>query len=192
MNEARRPAIAAVGSEELIRANGAMVALRSDGCFQAFPGAMEESTDACLSDTVQDKSIHAPSQCAQRRFVATHQREHDLVTPQRHELEIGVQGGEEALPATRPPAERYDESIPARVGNPEIDMHALADHDRAATCPGGRKEALALGACSAGVPAEPARGLRQQLLLHLGVRRPDLDEVLDKHDASIVALARPA
>jgi hypothetical protein len=60
-------------------------------------GATEEAADACLSDPVQDEPVHASPHRTQRRFVATHQRQHDLVRTHRHELEVGVERGEEAL-----------------------------------------------------------------------------------------------
>jgi hypothetical protein len=93
---------------------------------------MEEAPNAGLSDPVQDEPAHASPQLAQGRFVAPHQRQHDLVSAHRHELEIRVESREETLGTGGPPAQRHAGALAARIGGTELDLHALADSHVAA------------------------------------------------------------
>src|SRR5450759_1016614 len=115
---------------------------------------MEEAANACLSDPVQDEAVQASPHRAQGRFVAPHQRQHDLVRAQRHELEIGIESREEALGTGGPPAQRHYEALAAHIGGTEIDLYALADSHLAARRADGEEEAFSLRVCGSGAVGE--------------------------------------
>jgi hypothetical protein len=147
--------------------------------------AMEKAANACLSDAVQDEPVNGSPHRAQGRFVAPHQRQHDLVRAHRHELKIGVESREEALGTSGPPAQRHDRALAPRICRTQLDLDALADRRRAARRADRKEEAFSVRICGSGAVAEPAWRWLQQAIAHGLIRRDDLDEVLDEHRISI-------
>src|SRR3990170_1894772 len=158
------------------------VSARNRSHLEGLADAVEEVLGRRLGHPVQEGAVERPSEQAHRRSVPGADRELGAVRAEGGDLQVGVEGGEQALGAGRLPRHRKERLPRDPVGLTEPDLDLLVEAMRVVDREADLGEQVlppALGIARG--PREPGLGLNEERRLQRLERDRQVEVIPDEH-----------